>query len=41
MKKLVATMFVICLVTSLALSQVDKATGTVTNDETQARFGLE
>ncbi|MDQ3398388.1 MAG: fasciclin domain-containing protein [Deinococcota bacterium] len=35
MKKLIAVMFVLCLTSSVALAQVDQATGTVTNDETQ------
>ncbi len=35
MKKLVAMMFVLSLIASLAFAQVDEATGTVTNDETQ------
>ncbi len=38
MKKLVAMMFVLSLIASLALAQVDQATGTLTNDETQARL---
>jgi hypothetical protein len=36
--KLVAMMFVLSFIASLALAQVDQATGTVTNDETQARL---
>ncbi len=35
MKKFVSVMFILCLTASFALAQVDKATGTVTNDETQ------
>lgn len=40
MKKFVAMMLVLSLIASLAFAQVDKATGTVTNDETQARLRL-
>jgi Domain of unknown function (DUF4397) len=36
--KIGLTLFAFYLITSLALAQVDKATGTVTNDATQARL---
>jgi hypothetical protein len=36
--KLVSVMFVLGLMLSVALAQVDQATGTVTNDETHARL---
>ncbi len=38
MKKFVSVMFILCLTASFALAQVDKATGTVTNDATMARL---
>lgn len=38
MKRTITTVFTLCCVISLAFAQVDKATGTVPNDTTQARL---
>lgn len=38
MKNKFVLMFILCLIASLAFAQVDKATGTLTNDETQGRL---
>ncbi len=40
MKKFVAMMFALCLITSFVFAQVDQATGTLTNDATQARLRI-
>jgi Domain of unknown function (DUF4397) len=39
-QKIIAIVLVLCFITSVAFAQVDKATGTVTNDATQARLRI-